>query len=74
MSKPYTELSDHIVDVKALYCEDGCGAVETSGYGDDTEAGKELAKQGWRVVEHSMGGLTPICPSCAKRRDAEAGE
>ena len=68
MSEPYDDLADHIISAKALYCEDGCGAVQTSGYGDDWEAAKELAGLGWVVVEHSMGGKTPICGDCAKRR------
>jgi hypothetical protein len=66
---PYAELSTHVISAKALYCEDGCGLVETSGYGDDDMAADELAKSGWVVREHSLGGLTALCRDCAARRD-----
>lgn len=69
---PYAELSAHVISAKALYCDDGCGLVETSGYGDDRDAAEELAKSGWTVREHSMGGLTALCRECAAKRDAEA--
>ena len=69
MSDPYAHLEAHIVTAKALYCEDGCGLVETSGYGDDQDVAKELAGRGWVVREHSMGGLTALCKDCAARRD-----
>lgn len=69
---PYAELSAHVISAKALYCEDGCGLVETSGYGDDRDAAKELAERGWVVREHSMGGLTALCRECAARRELEA--
>ena len=65
---PYLPLDAHVISVKALYCEDGCGLVETSGYGDDRDAAKELAERGWAVRPHSMGGLTALCKDCA---DAE---
>lgn len=69
---PYAELFAHVISAKALYCEDGCGLVETSGYGDDLDAAEELAKKGWVVREHSLGGLTALCRDCAARRDEGA--
>ena len=57
---PYSQLASHIIEVKALYCEDGCGMVETSSHGDDGSAADELAASGWKVVEHSMGCLTAV--------------
>lgn len=74
MSAPYEALSDHIVSAKALYCEDGCGEVQTSGYGEDGAAADELAKSGWAVRPHSMGGLTALCRRCVERHDIEAAE
>jgi hypothetical protein len=71
---PYAALDAHIILVRALYCEDGCGEVETSGYGDDCDAAKELAKRGWAVRPHSMGGLTALCKDCAERHDTELDE
>ena len=65
---PYSQLASHIIEVKALYCEDGCGMVETSSHGDDGSAADELAASGWKVVEHSMGCLTAVCGHCAARR------
>lgn len=69
---PYAPLHAHIISVKGLYCEDGCGLVETSGYGDDRDAAEELTKSGWAVRPHSMGGLASLCKDCAARHDAEA--
>lgn len=69
---PYASLDSHVIEVKALYCEDGCGLVESSGYGDDRDAAKELAARGWNVRPHSMGGLTALCKSCAERYDIAA--
>jgi len=66
---PYADLSAHVIEAKALYCEDGCGLVETSGYGEDDQAAKELASRGWTVRPHSMGGLTALCKNCAERAD-----
>lgn len=74
MSDHHGPLSDHVIEVKALYCEDGCGMVETSGYGYDEDAARELSALGWKVRPHSMGGLTALCPDCVTRHDAEAGE
>lgn len=71
---PYADLDTHVISVKALYCEDGCGLVETSGYGDDQDAAKELAERGWAVRPHSLGGLTALCKDCAKRHDIEVLE
>ena len=71
---PYAQLDVHIIGVKALYCEDGCGLVETSGYGDDDQAAKELAASGWKVRPHSMGGLTALCKDCAAKYDMEASD
>ena len=68
---PYAALSAHVITALALYCEDGCGLVETSGYGYDDMAAEELAKRGWVVREHSMGGLTALCRDCAAARDAD---
>lgn len=71
---PYASLDAHLISVRALYCEDGCGEVETSGYGDDKDAAEELAKRGWVVRPHSLGGLTPLCKDCAERHDIEVAE
>lgn len=70
----YEVLSAHVITALALYCEDGCGRVETSGYGDDGMAADELANSGWKVRPHSLGGLTSLCASCAERYDIEAAE
>lgn len=70
---PYASLDAHVISAKALYCEDGCGLVETSGYGDDVDAAKELDRRGWKVRPHSMGGLTSLCKECAARQDDEIG-
>ena len=74
MSAPYESLSAHLIPVKALYCEDGCGEVQTSGYWDDEHAADQLARSGWVVRPHSLGGLTALCKSCAERHDIEAAE
>ena len=71
---PYLPLDAHVISAKALYCEDGCGLVETSGYGDDRDAAEELARRGWVVRPHSMGGLTSLCKDCAERYDIEYAE
>lgn len=71
---PYASLDAHIISVKALYCEDGCGAVEPSGYYEDRDAAEELSESGWVVRPHSMGGLTALCKWCAERRDAYEAE
>ena len=71
---PYASLDSHVISVKALYCEDGCGLVETSGYGDDDQAAKELAARGWEVRPHNLGGLTALCKHCVERYDIEAAE
>ena len=68
---PYASLDAHVIQVKALYCEDGCGLVETSGYGDNDEAAKELASLGWEVRPHSMGGLSALCRDCVRKYDQE---
>lgn len=68
---PYAALSTHVISAKALYCEDGCGLVETSGYGEDDQAARELAPRGWSVRPHSMGGLTSLCKDCTERFDAK---
>lgn len=70
-SDPYLPLHAHVISVKALYCEDGCGLVETSGYDDDRDAAQELRKRGWAVRPHSMGGLASLCKDCTDRYDAE---
>ena len=69
---PYASLDAHLIQVKALYC-DGCGLVEASGYGEDGEAAKELAKRGWAVGPHSLGGLTSLCRDCVRVADVPAG-
>lgn len=71
---PYLLLDAHVINVKALYCEDGCGLVETSGYGDDRDAAEELTKSGWTVRPHSLGGLASLCKDCAARFDIEYAE
>lgn len=71
---PYAALDAHVIEVKALYCEDGCGLVQSSGYGDDRDAAEELAKSGWIVRPHSLGGLTALCKDCAERHDAQTAE
>lgn len=71
---PYASLEAHVIQAKALYCEDGCGLVETSGYGDDDQAAKELASFGWAVRPHSMGGLTSLCRDCVREYDQEHGD
>jgi hypothetical protein len=68
---PYARLDAHVISVKALYCEDGCGFVAPSGYGDDIDVAKELAGEGWQVRPHSMGGLAALCKDCVARYDAE---
>lgn len=72
MTDPYAQLAAHVISVKALHCADGCGLVETSGYGEDEMAAEELVKRGWVVREHSMGGLTAVCRDCAARSDQES--
>lgn len=74
MSDPYAVLDAHVIDVKALYCDDGCGLVETSGYGDDRDVANELAKRGWVVRPHSMGGFTALCRDCAEQYDVRTQE
>lgn len=71
---PYASLDAHVISAKTLYCEDGCGLIEPSGYGNDTDAAEELAKRGWAVRPHSMGGLTALCKDCAERYDIEHEE
>ena len=67
MSDPYAELCEHVITVKALYCEN-CGGMETSGYGDPVVAGRDLAARGWIVRFDAPGDYyEPICPNCAKR-------
>lgn len=68
---PYAALDAHVISAKALHCEDGCGLVETSGYGNDQDAAKELDARGWTVRPHSLGGLTALCKDCAERHDAK---
>jgi hypothetical protein len=68
----YVALSAHVIDIKGLHCEDGCGLVDTSGCGDARDAANELAGRGWAVRPHSLGGLTALCKSCAERYDAQA--
>lgn len=71
---PYLPLHVHISKVRALFCEDGCGLVETSLMGvDDQDAALDLAARGWAVRPHSMGGLTSLCKDCVARYDAEHG-
>jgi len=68
---PYAMLDAHVIRVRALYCEDGCGLVDTSIAGvDDQGAAGDLAERGWVVRPHSMGGLTALCKDCAARYDA----
>jgi len=71
---PYASLDAHLISALTLYCEDGCGLVEPSGYGDERDAAEDLAKSGWVVRPHSMGGLTALCRSCAERYDARSGD
>jgi hypothetical protein len=73
-SDPYLPLDAHVISVKALYCEDGCGLVETSGYGDDQDAAEELDKRGWAVRPHSLGGLTSLCKDCVADFDTHYAE
>lgn len=72
MSAPDAELSAHIVDVKAIYCND-CDAMKTSACASDSDAASELAEVGWRVVwGEAEDYYLSVCRSCSKRRDVEA--
>lgn len=71
---PYAALDAHVISVKALFCEDGCGRVGTSGYGNDRDAADELAQQGWVVRPYSLGGLTALCKDCAAAYDAKEAD
>ncbi len=69
---PYSQLASHIIEVKALYCEDGCGMVETSSHGDDGSAADSQVQQRTAAnaehkgVRSALGVLTRI------RRDERA--
>lgn len=73
MSDPYATLDAHLIHVKALHCEDGCGTVETTGLWDDRDAARELEARGWKVRPHSTGddALTALCKQCAAKYDIE---
>lgn len=78
MSEPrdaYADLDAHLIQVKALHCEDGCGAIEASHYWSTNDAARQLAARGWVVRPFSAGddALTALCKDCAAWRDAEKG-
>jgi hypothetical protein len=41
---PYASLDAHVISMKGLFCEDGCGLIAPSGRGDSLDAAQELAE------------------------------
>lgn len=72
---PYLPLDAHVGTVRAIYCEEGCGEIDTAPWSlDDRDAGAEFGERGWTVRPHGLSGLTPLCKTCAARWDQEYAE